>query len=395
MSNRPQDNTSVRPGPAPPGQGDGALLRKATWFNDARTAAVLMIDDLTYGYLDADGRGPYAPNDWGYLARRPGSIFRYFEEQILDRFPEVRYTAFVVFGRHSMAMVDGQHDRYAGAAFESPEFLGLLEHIASSGNEVAYHGHHHGRTDASLDPWTRGVEHEQFGSEAYREVVAEDMRRLKALTGIEMRGGRSPRNQYDPWVLKMMSELGMRWWGRPAAAWRPEWQYEHGLLMFPTSVSGWYLSPRPGGVIGKALQWARGARTEGRLLRMIRRGEVVSIAEHFLRSRPDGRRQAPAIYDDVESLHRFFAILRQHDVWYATCSEIAHYRESHDHTRLLASNEQAVEVKYDGRWSRPFLSFVSAAPRLRRRSDGQLVYGAHKQGRWVYNDLQEGIYEGV
>ena len=80
-------------------------MRKAKWFNDY-LSPVILGDDLSNSYYDYDsyGRNLYAKYDFGYGALNSNSIFKYFEENLLKKYPEIRYTVFIVVGRHSSLM---------------------------------------------------------------------------------------------------------------------------------------------------------------------------------------------------------------------------------------------------------------------------------------------------
>lgn len=368
------------------------LLEKARWFNDAQAAAVLTIDDLANGWLDMDGSGPQPANDWGFACRGANSIYRYFENNILQKHPEIRFTVFTVFGRHCCDMVSGNYPGEAGDIFESDEFLRMLEHIVASGSEIGYHGHHHGPPNATVDPNTWGKEYEYFGHEKYREIMSRDLQRLHDAAGIRVLGGRSPRYQYDVGIVRMVSDLGFKWWSFDYTPYEAACGYRGDVFDFPTNVSGGVFTASPGSVRGRIREFLSPS-PESRIEKMIRAGQVVTVTEHFQRSRPDGKRQTPTVFDDVDSLLRIFGILRRYDIWYATCSDIAHYRDSHDFTEIRPLDGGRVELTYSGRWDKPFLTVVSNRSSLRHIDAGDPIDGVLKRpGLWVYNDVPEGIY---
>ncbi len=194
-------------------------VEKARWYNDAQCAVVLTIDDLSYGYLDSSGRGVQPFTDWGYACQRENSIFRYFETQFLARFPEVRYTAFMPCAVHSALLADSGHPRHGGDVFENPEFGALLQHMVATGNEVAYHGHHHGLAAATLEPQSWLDEDREYTPEQYRGLVAADVACLEREYGIRVTGGRSPGYHNGPGIMAAAtSGLRPRRGGRPAIA---------------------------------------------------------------------------------------------------------------------------------------------------------------------------------
>ena len=371
------------------------FAEKARWFNNAQAAAVLTLDDLANGWLDMDGSGLQPANDWGFACRGQNSIYRYFEDRILQAHPEIRFTVFTVFGRHCCDMVRGGLPGQAGSIFESDEFVRMLEHIVSTGNEIAYHGHHHGPPNATIDPSTWGKEYEYFGRPEYRRIVSDDLQRLHEITGIEVLGGRSPRYQYDEGIVEMVSELGLRWWSFDYTPFESAWAYRGDVLGFPTNLPGNVFPTSPRSLRDRI--WSViSMPPERRIEKMVEAGQLVTVTEHFLRSRPDGKPQTPTVFDDVDSLLRIFDVLGRHDIWYATCSEIAHYRDSHGRTEITLLDGQRVRVVYSGRWPSPLLTLIADSPGFRNVATGARIRGVLREpGRWVFNNVEEGCYEAA
>ena len=125
---------------------------------------------------------------------------------------------------------------------------------------------------------------------------------------------------------------------------------------------------------------------------MIKSGRAVSIAEHFFRTRFDGKIQMPNIYNDINSLDFLFGYLRNKDVWYATFSECASYYESYKNTDILDIGDGAFEIKYKGSW-KMFLTFISDNRYLQNIQTKEIYEGFMKNNRWLFNDLVEGVYK--
>jgi len=361
---------------------------KARWYNDAQCAVVLTIDDLSYGYLDHAGRGVQPFTDWGYACQRENSIFRYFETQFLGRFPEVRYTVFLPFAAHSALLADSGHPRHGGDVFENPEFGALLRHIVATGNEVAYHGHHHGVAASSLEPQSWLDEDREHTPEQYRDLVAEDVARLEREYGIRLSGGRSPGYHNGPGIVAAATSGLFKWWSFDYTPFQCPYGYRRGVFAFPSNVSGSILPLWNGTLRAGVRQWW----AKMRLRRLVEERAVISVAEHFPGARPDGLRQGSNLFDDIDSLSRVFGSLRGVDAWYATCTEIAHYRESYDFSELRECADGAFEVVYHGSWSRPFLSLTADCATLIDARTGASVAGVFRHGHWVFNRIAMGRY---
>ena len=206
---------------------------------------------------------------------------------------------------------------------------------------------------------------------------------------------------------KIIEELGFKWWASSSEMiGRRHPKNSHSyfgvnqkILDLPTNIAGSIfnrtLKDKTGGNallrILKALfgQYKR----EQYLQYLYENGLIISIQEHFQNQRTDGKRQTPNIFDDLISLDRIFGILRGSDVWYATCSEIAHYLESYDNTEIIQRDDRTFEVKYNGRWGKPFLSMKSNYREIKNVKTDAILKGVYKKGEWVYNDFGGGEYQ--
>jgi hypothetical protein len=366
------------------GSGTIAAPEKCRWPHGAEAAATLMIDDLSCGYLNQYGRGWNASCDWGAGCGRDGSIFAYFRRELLSRFPEIRYTVFLPFGKHSIGMVPTGYDHACAEPFQEPEFIELLLGIQSTGNELAYHGHHHGLLAPTLDPSTWSGEYRDHSPEGYKAVIREDVEKAARSHGIRIKGGKFPGYRYDPGLEKAVEELGFDWWSFDYDAARANPGYRGRVVDLPANMTGGHFNRS-----GRAVRdLAAGFIRERRLERRIREGGVIAIQEHFLSTRPDGRRQTPNIFDDIESLARIYGVLRGADIWHATCSGIAAYARAFDGTALhaLPGGFRIESAGGDG------ISIRAGAGSLRERATGKTLPGAFKRGSWIYNGMGPGEY---
>lgn len=365
------------------------IAEKCRWPNDAQAAAVLMIDDLSYGYLNHHGSACDARSDWGYGCRRKDSIFEYFERNILERFPEARYTVFLPFGRHSIGQVPTGYHVKSGDIFESREFGDLLGHIVGSGNEIAYHGHNHGMANPTLDPLTWSGEFVQYRNGGYAEAIRKDIERIRSEIGIRVSGGKFPGYRYHKSLEKDLAGVGLDWWVFDFDPAKTSLGFREGLVDIPANLSGkqFNRSSRP------LLDWARDLKRRKRLIGIIESGGLVSIQEHFMSTRPDGKRQTPNLFDDVLSLEIFFGTLRGFDIWHATCSQIAAHARDCEDTVLEAVTDRGFAVRRRTGEGGATVTLRSGKPRMRREGSADWIEGAYKRGHWIYNSILPGQYE--
>jgi hypothetical protein len=380
-------------------------VRKARWFNNAEAAVVLNIDDLSYGFMDITNAGHRPFNDWGLGCRGPNGVFRYFEAHLLDKYPELKYTVFLPFGRHSIGMVETRYPARAGDIFESAEFGELLQHIVASGHEIAYHGHHHGRKAPTVDPRTWLEEDVELGPDGYRDLVTADLARIHDELGISVRGGRSPGYRNNPPLLATVGSGLFKWWSFDFTPFQCRHAYRQGLYALPTNVEGRAFGrsvaygPRTGfrSLLQRpAVMCLRNALAEYSaevgIRRLLRQHAVIAVAEHFMGTRPDGRRQIPNVFDDIDSLGKIFSLLRGADVWHATCTQIAHYRESYDFTALTTREDGTFEMVYNGSWDDACLTLTADAREIQNARTGEIMRGVYRRGQWVFNNFSPGSY---
>lgn len=367
-------------------------MHKCRWYNDAQAATVLMIDDLGYGYLDIDGIGLNPSNDWGYGCRTEKGIFNYFEQEFLAAYPEAKYTVFVPFGGHVTGMRPGetQYERHTGNIFSSQKFIDLMAYVVETGNEISYHGHDHGIINPSLAKPIH-LEYEELGPEKYKALIANDLQQIKTELGIEVIGGKFPCYAYNAAAVSVISELSFKWWVFDYVPLQSVFTYRGDLLSFPANLSGSLFRGNKKWLSRLVRTW-RGERV---VERIIRESGVMAIQEHFLSSRPDGKRQTPNIYDDINSLVTLFGMLKGVDVWYATCSDIAHYQDCYELATVIQQDDGAWRVCYKGHWDGLFLSVSSPSRTLINVESNIELQGVRKNCEWVFDRITVGKYREI
>jgi len=368
-------------------------MKKCNWYNNSQAAVVLTIDDLSYAYMNINSSGLNPQSDWGYGIREKNSIFHYFENNLLCKYPEIKYTVMVPFGIHSIVNVDTEYEKQGNDIFFSEDFKQLLQYIVKTGNEIAYHGHNHGKLNATIDPASWCKEYEQWSYEKYKDIILKDINRINSESGIKVIGGRSPCYIYNKNIEKIISEIGFKWWSFDYNLKQFRHTYKNDVLAFPTNLSGSFFNRKIKCIKDIITSQFVEQMKKYYLENLVKRGSLISIAEHFLSTRPDGKRQQPNIFDDINSLDKIFGILRGAEVWYATCSEIAHYLESYDHTEIKKITNNSYKIKYNGSWEKLFLSIKSKSQELKNINTNKIIHGVYKQGYWIFNNIEEGIYE--
>lgn len=368
-------------------------MEKCKWYNNSHAAVVLTIDDLSFAYMNIRSSGLTPQSDWGYGMRGKSSIFHYFEKNLLCKYPEIKYTVMLPFGVHSIAKVDTEYEKYGNDIFFSKDFAQLLQFIVNTGNEIAYHGHNHGKINATIDSSSWCKEYEQYSYEQYKEIILKDINRIKNEIGIKVLGGRSPCYIYNKNIEKLIADVGFKWWSFDYNSKEFIHYYRGDVLCFPTNFSGSYFNEKITSIKDVVIYTFRDKKRQLYLENLIKNGSLLSIAEHFLSTRPDGKRQQPNLFDDINSLDRIFGILRHHDIWYGTCSEIAHYLENYDNTEVKKMDENRYNIKYKGRWGKLLISIKSKSREIKKIDTGDVIHGVYKNGEWIFNNIDEGIYK--
>ena len=342
-------------------QAPDVVFALAAWPDEAEAPVCLMIDDLTDGWIDADGSGrPLGRNDWGAGLDLPGGSFHFLEQRILADFPEVRTTFFVPVARVEDVRPAARPSHFTPID-RRPEFAHFLRRLdADPRFECAYHGKEHGHPGPTAASYV--AEFDAFGSlpEALSALRAGEQI-WKSVFGRKPGGGKYPAYAKGTFGDIAVDLSGYAWWCRrwdrgvadagAPAAFQPRFFGEHDVVDVPSTVHGGMLSLPPLSKITlRGLPGWGGVRLLGRgwlndeLDALLAQRGVVSVQEHITSSRPDGDVQTPNVYDDAKTLRHLFRRLRKRRVWHATCGEIAAYWRSRELTTLRARGHASFEV---------------------------------------------------
>ena len=379
-------------------------MKKCRYYNDSKTCCALMIDDFSLTATTIDG-AIYPWNDWGYGMHDKKSLFSFFEKNLLQVFPEIKGTFFVPLFRHAAQNVNSGYqilfkdfDHKTRAFFDS---------IKSSW-EIQFHGLTHGKFVDSQNPSFQNWVHEfTYLTQKDIDPIRAAIRSIEDMLGIEISGGKYPgycKNEHSEDIIE---QLDFKWWCSTAEMISKKHRLNKhkyfgnrkNILDIPTNLSGDIFQPRlfPDQSLTfliKNLKKKLGDFRREQFIGYLYENRLpITIQEHFQTLRTDGKRQPINVYDDIVSLQKILSLLKGADIWYATCSELAHYLESFDFTELIEYSDNIFEIKYNGRWDAPFLTLGGNSRCLLNLQTGETVQGVYKQGIWIFNDLSIGRYQ--
>jgi hypothetical protein len=383
-------------------------MNKCRYYNDAQTACTLQIDDLAAIAVTKDG--VLTPcNDWGYGLDSKNSLWRYFDKNLLEKYPEIRGAIF-----YATRTYKNQNEN-AGYSILTREvddkFKNFIKRIDQK-FELAFHGTTHGKY---LNKDNYGFKSNYLQEFEYIDladipILKDEITRVEDFFEVKFNGGKYCGYLKNEFANKIIEELGFKWWASSCEMINKKhlrnghsyFGIKRQVLDLPTNVSGNLFNiglkrnSRNNLLLGIAktlFRQFRHSKKEQYLQYLYEKGHILSIQEHFQNQRTDGKRQTPNIYDDIESLNHIYRLLRGTDTWHATCSEIAHYMESYDNTEIIQQGENTFLLKYNGRWETPFLSLKSDNRFLLHLDAGEKLQGLYKQGNWIFNNIKEGMYK--
>jgi hypothetical protein len=297
-----------------------------------------MIDDLVPVAVTRNGKlGPH--NDWGYLMDQPNSLFSYFQRFLLSKFPEIKGTFFVPLeSQYSISEENGY------AVFKKDIDKEFIEFIKRQANEfeIAFHGIRHTYKKDN----TRFFEFENPNLEDF--TTFKNKIDAYASMGIEFTGGKFPGYRFNETAIEFIQFMNYKWFAlnagminRKSQGNKLSYINNTNIVNIPTNLAGdiFNIKPKKAGFLKRSIKRilfpGRYIKPEEYLEYLYIHGHPIFIQEHFQNQGTEGKRQTPNIYDDICSLDRIFGLLRPLDIWYACCSEIAHYYDSYKNTEIV------------------------------------------------------------
>lgn len=378
-------------------------MEKCKYYNNAQTACSLMIDDIVPVFVSYDGKlRPW--NDWGFGANNDNSLYKYFYDHFLSRNPEVMGTIFIPLESHNYLPNDSgmKVKKRNWNENDIPFFNKLKENF-----DFAFHGIKHTSqyNNSILSPTIFEFSELKLKDSA---VVRQKIFEFEKLFGVKFSGGKFPgyfRKNNESFVL--IYQLGLKWWAYTSAVNKKQLNNKHSyiklndsyLLDIPSNITGdIYLKYfyTTNSMLRKSYnrfkRFKRYFYNDNYLDYLYNNNLVITIQEHYLNQSFNGKRQKPNLFDDIHSISKIYSFLRGADLWHATCSEIANYLDSYDHTEIITIEDNKFEIKYSGSWDQMFLSFASANREIKNLETGKISHGVYKNNKWIYNNLKEGKY---
>lgn len=386
------------------------MIKKCLYFNGTQTACSLMIDDLVPVAITPSKEDElWAKYDWGYLMDGKKSLYNYFADNLLKKFPEIKGTIFIPLNSYRYINNRTGYNIYKKKIDE--KFIFFLNKLSNK-FDLAFHGTYHGKTintkqsNPIKNNWK--AEFEIITLEEIQEIYSE-IQDFENKSGFHFLGGKYPAYKKNEHSEQIIETLGFKWWAsnceminkKTGMNKQSYFGKETKILDLPTNLSGDIFNLKykiNSGFLIKRLfkslkKKMNGFMPEYYINYLISKRLPITIQEHFQNQGPYGRRQTPNIFDDIMSLEIIFGILRPFDIWYTTCNKLCHYLESYDYTVINQREKNIIEIKYSGRWEKMFLSFKSEFREIENVNTKQKYYGIYKNNQWIFNNIDEGVYK--
>lgn len=371
------------------------MLEKCKWFNNYQTPCCLMIDDLAPVAISRTGEiGAF--NDWGYLMNTPESLYAYMDQWLLKKYPEIRGTIFLPLESHNYIPLNMGYKIIKRDIDDS--FINFLKFLQDR-FEFAFHGIKHCGDEDDNGKIIHEYTNPDIDCLNYSVAKVE---LFKETNGIAFLGGKFPGYSYNDYALSLIEKLGCKWWALDANMINRRdsnniirYSKNKSYICIPTNVSGDLFRNSPSLSIlrnvKRKLKNKFYLKPEKYIQYLYETRLPITIQEHYQNQRTDGKRQTPNIYDDIKYLDDLFGYLRRLDIWFATCSEIAHYYDSYNNTRIKVT-ENKIIIDYEGMWDKPYISMIGDKPTIINLGDNQQISGCKKGNYWIFNGLDAGEY---
>lgn len=335
------------------------MFSLARWYDNYQAPCVLMIDDLSDALIEAYQES--YKNDWGYLTDTQGSVWRFLEDELLSKFPEIKITFFVPYLKHGVISEVSPYKISKYAFGERPVYTQFLQKLVSLGHEIAHHGSNHGAYhDPHISNITHNWTHEWALFDSVEEgvkITQEGVKRFATLGNIPVVGGK-----YCGYIAianshHIIDQCHFLYWCEGVnyltKTYLPSFKGESHYLSFPTNFAGnsfvrlTYTTNDPSRDRKKAflkfLQPLYSLKMVKELKYLYDHGHIISIQEHISPSTTWGLVQSSNIVSDIVSLRKIFQFLSRRSIWYATCATIARYCHIRD-SATLQWDEQSLTI---------------------------------------------------
>ena len=388
------------------------MFEKCKYYNNHNTSCSLMIDDIVpVAVCPINDKVINTKNDWGYLMNDTNSLYSYFKENILLKFPKIKGTFFIPISSYKYIKSNDKFKVY-NRGFDK-KFVNFIKNI-SENFDFAFHGTSHGKyidinSSKIKDNWKQEFEY----------LNLKDVKRLnKEITdfertlNIKLSGGKYPGYKKNQFSEKIIEELNFKWWASSSIMINTKgnlnktkyFGLNNSIVDIPTNLSGDIFNSKfskKGFIkilkdeLKKFFKKKDYHNPKDFILHLYNNKLPITIQEHFQNQRTDGIRQTPNIYDDINSLSLIFELLKDLDIWYSNCSELCHYIDSYNNTIINFKNDKEFEISYNGNWDKMFLSFISIYSQIENLENGYKTKGTKKGDKWIYNNIAQGAYKYI
>ncbi|MET2851321.1 hypothetical protein ABXV24_05510 [Vibrio owensii] len=294
----------------------------APWYNNFVCPVLFMVDELANIAFDAPG------GDWGYYCFDSGSIYEHLNKNVLNSFPHVKFTFFLVTGEREVQS-SGQYDHVHDCTFgEFPEFLKSLKFL---GHDIGYHGLTHGvvQRDKFIQEW------DSFSSlEEANISINTGLGLFERGVGVRASGGKYcgykkgdygheslVSNKFDWWFSDWNDDVSENMYG----------EFHDDILYLPSNIDcSMYSCRSTRNMFSKKYftsiyKQLRTETLEYKLRFLLENGGIISLQEHTSPIRTDSITQYPNVINDISNIKYILDIIVKYDVWWCTASELTQY----------------------------------------------------------------------
>ena len=343
-------------------------LEIAKWKDNAVAPVVFMVDDIANISMKQNNSNTLkVGEDWGQYARDKNSMWDFLSKNLLDKFPEIKTTFFLVTDKRA-AMALGEEYTYTEAITKDKKFIEFLKFLHKHKNiELAYHGTTHGEAALKHDDFLQEWETFDTLEEAEKNINRGKELFKKVLESYPT-GGKYCGYEEGKFGAESISKTSFKWWSyhwdgmlwdknSKDSKYNYDLEFNQGVVDIPTTVDGATLSLRlfkkffSKKYLKSLYLYLKENKTiEKHINSLYENQQVIAVQEHSSPYRTDGKIQYPNIVSDIDNLNYIFTLLSKKDVWYATCDELADYFISRSHIEISMENNNIftlISKKFD------------------------------------------------
>jgi len=318
-------------------------ITKAFWFRNKKSPVIFMIDDLANIYFHKHGR--YNEGDWGGLLNSNNSLYCYLRDTFVQKIPDLKFTFFLVTGKREIQSV-GQYDFVSTC--DSVEFGTFLDCLSNDGHEIAYHGNKHGVIDDKgcfIQEWSSFESIHEANSS-----IQQGLEYISSSSNVKISGGKYCGYEDGQFGHQSIVDSKFSWWfdfWDSDITKRPYGELKDGVFYLPSNIDCSVYSFRLFQYLGQkkyyrsVLRQIKDGVIERKISQLLKIKGIISLQEHSSPTRTDGKTQYPNVFDDLHSINYLLKKLSQHDVWWATASEVADYSRNRDHTEIKMQSQDS------------------------------------------------------